>query len=81
MNLTIYMEPHDSALGQPLRMAAHALDWGDSLNRHRRGGKRSTMVMMFVGGSCVVVQRIIHTIPTVGNLRVGSFLLLLGDYW
>ena len=30
-------------------MAAHASDWGDSLNRHRRGGKRSTMVMMFVG--------------------------------
>ena len=33
------------------------------------------------GGSCVVVRQIIHTIPTVGNLRVGSFSLLLGDYW
>jgi len=31
-------------------MATHALDWGDSLNGHRRGGKRYTMVMMFVGG-------------------------------
>ena len=54
-------------------MAAHALDWGDSLNRRRRGGKRSTMVMMFVGGSCVVVRGIIDTIPTVRNLRGGSF--------
>ena len=29
--------------------------------------------MMFVGGSCVDVRRIIHTIPTVGNLRGGCF--------
>jgi hypothetical protein len=38
------------AFGQSLRMAAHTLDWGDSLNRRRRGGKRNTMVMMIVGG-------------------------------
>ena len=31
-------------------MAAQASDWGDSLNRRRRGGKQKTMVMMFVGG-------------------------------
>ena len=31
-------------------MTAHALDWGDSLNQRRRGGKWVTMVMMFVGG-------------------------------
>ena len=31
-------------------MAAHASDWGDSLNRRRKGGKRNTMVMMFGGG-------------------------------
>ena len=30
--------------------------------------------MMIVGGGCVVVQWIIHTIPTVGNLRGVSFL-------
>jgi hypothetical protein len=39
-----------TALGQPLQMAAHASDWGNSLNQCRRGGKRVTMVMMFVGG-------------------------------
>jgi len=31
-------------------MAAHASDWGDSLNQCCRGGKRNTMVIMFVGG-------------------------------
>jgi hypothetical protein len=34
-------------------MAAHALDWGNSLNPHHRGGKRLTMVVMFVG--CLVL--------------------------
>jgi hypothetical protein len=28
----------------------HASDWGDSLNRRRRGGEWNTIVMMFVGG-------------------------------
>jgi hypothetical protein len=50
LNLT---KPNISALGQPLQMAAHALDWGNSLNPHRRGGKRLTMVVMFVG--CLVL--------------------------
>jgi hypothetical protein len=36
-------------------MAAHASDWGDSFNQRRRGGKRLTMVMMFVGGGVVLV--------------------------
>ncbi len=44
-----YTYPNESALGQPLRMAAHALDWGDSLNPCRRGGKWLTMVVMYVG--------------------------------
>ena len=44
------IKPHDSALGQPLRMAANGSDWGDSLNQHHRVGKWLTMVMMFVGG-------------------------------
>ena len=30
-------------------MAAHASDWGNSLNPRRRVGKRITMAMMFVG--------------------------------
>jgi len=42
-------KPCLSALGQPLWMAAHASGWGESLNRRHRGGKRNTMVMMFVG--------------------------------
>jgi hypothetical protein len=50
--LSNYTKPNVSALGQPLRMAAHALDWGNSLNPHRRRGKRLTMVGMFVG--CLV---------------------------
>jgi hypothetical protein len=29
-------------------MAAHALDWGDSLNQRHYGGKQNTMLMMFV---------------------------------
>jgi hypothetical protein len=46
-------KPNVSALGQPLWMAAHALDWGNSLNPHRRRGKRLTIVVMFVG--CLVL--------------------------
>jgi hypothetical protein len=45
------------AFGQSLRMAAHASDWGDSLNRRCRGGKRNTMVMMFVGGVVLMLDR------------------------
>jgi len=46
----VAMKPraHNSALGQPLPMAAHALDWGDPSNSRHRGGKWVTMVMMFV---------------------------------
>jgi len=50
VNLTIYIIPSIVALSQPLRMATHVSDWGDSLNQFCRGGKRNTMVMMFVGG-------------------------------
>ncbi len=48
--LTIHIKPSLSALGQPLQMAAHASDLGDSLNQCRMGGKWITMAMMFVGG-------------------------------
>jgi hypothetical protein len=52
-------KPHISALGQTLRMAAHALDWGYSLIQHHKGGKRNTMVMMFVGGVVLMLDRIL----------------------
>jgi hypothetical protein len=51
--LSNYTKPKVSTLGQPLWMAAHALDWGDSLNPHHRGGKQLTMVVMLVG--CLVL--------------------------
>jgi len=54
--LLIYIKSHLTALGQPLRMASHVSDWGDSLNRRRRGGKRNTMVMMFVAGVVFVLM-------------------------
>ncbi len=46
-----------TALGQPLWMATHASDWGISLNQCRRGGKRVTRVMMFVGGVVLMFDR------------------------
>ena len=32
-----FLYPRLRALGQPMRMAAHTSDWGNSLNRRRRG--------------------------------------------
>jgi hypothetical protein len=58
LNLLIFIKPRNSTLGQPLWMATHASKWGDPLNQHRRGGKRYTMVMMFVGGVVLVLDRI-----------------------
>jgi hypothetical protein len=52
---------HNSALGQPLCKADGASKRRDPLNlRHRAGGKRhtNTMVMMFVGGVVLVLDRI-----------------------
>ena len=57
--LSIYIKLRLYALGQPLRMAFHALDWGDSLNRCCRGGKQNTMVMMFVGGVVLMFDGIL----------------------
>jgi len=42
-----------TALGQPLRMAAHASDWGVLLNQRRRGCKQVTMV----GGVVLMFDR------------------------
>jgi len=57
-------------------MAAHGSDWGDSLNRRHRGGKRHHHGDGddVCGGSCVDARQISGTIPTIGNLRGGSFL-------
>ena len=54
------MEPHDSALGQPLRMAAHALDWGDSFNSQINRYKGS-------GGNEKLLR---HRVPKVGIVRI-----------
>jgi hypothetical protein len=51
--LSNYTKPNVSTLSQPLWMAPHALDWGNSLTPCRRRGKRLTMVVMFVG--CLVL--------------------------
>jgi hypothetical protein len=48
-----YTKPSVSAFGQPLWMATHVSDWGNLLNPRCRGGKRLTMVVMFVG--CLVL--------------------------
>jgi hypothetical protein len=73
LNLLICIKPCKSALGQPLRMAAHVLDWGDSLNQCRRGGKRLTMVMMFVGGVASVLDEIPVIFLTYKTYRAGVF--------
>ena len=71
--LSISIRPWVTALGQPFWMAVHASDWGDALNQHGRGGKQNTMVMMFVGIVVLIVDGTFCTIPTVANLRSGSF--------
>ena len=53
-----YTKPRDSTPSQTIWMAAHMLDWGDSLNQRRRGGERHPMVMMFVGGVVLVLDGI-----------------------
>jgi hypothetical protein len=57
--LSTYIKPRLTALGQPLWMAAHALYWGDSLNRCCGGGERNTMVMMFVEGVVLLFDGIL----------------------
>ena len=73
LNLLIRIKPHNSTLGQPLQMAAHALDWGNSLNQCRRGGKRLTMVMMFVGGVVLVLDGIPILFLTYKTYGAGVF--------
>ena len=74
LNLSNRKKPRDSALGQPLRMAVHVSDWGNSLNQCCREGKRLTMVMMFVGEGVVsVLDRIIALFLQWKTYGVGVF--------
>jgi hypothetical protein len=57
----------------PLRMAAHVSEAGNPLNPHRRGGKRLTVVVMFVGFFCVGRRPQYCTIPNVQNLQSRMF--------
>jgi hypothetical protein len=60
LNLTIRIKPSIRALGQPLRMAAHTLDWVDPHPINAvGGGKQVTMVMMVVLGVVLMLNRII----------------------
>jgi hypothetical protein len=57
-----YTKSSVSGIGQPLQMATHALVWGDSLNSRRRGGgKRLTMLVIFVG--CLVLGEDPNIVP------------------
>jgi hypothetical protein len=40
-------------------LAAHASDWGDSLNQCHRGDKQNTMANMFVGGVVLMLDGIL----------------------
>ena len=62
-------ESDSSKTVQPLRMAAHVSEAGNPLNPHRRGGKRLTVVVMFVVFFCVGRRPQYCTIPTVQNLQ------------
>ncbi len=73
LNLLICIKLRNSALGQPLRMAAHVLDWGDSLHQRRRGGKQLTMVMMFVGRDLSVLDGIPVLFLPYKTYRAGVF--------
>ena len=66
-------ESDSSKTVQPLRMAAHVSEAGNPLNPHRRGGKRLTVVVMFVGFFCVGRRPQYCTIPTVQNLQSRMF--------
>ena len=62
-----------TTLGQPLRMAAHASDWGVLLNQCRRGCKQVTMVMMFVGGVVLMFDRFLVLFLLYAIYREGTF--------
>ena len=55
--ISIYIKHRLRALAQPLRMAAHASDWGGSLNRRCREDKRNITAMIFVGGFVLMFDR------------------------
>ena len=53
-------------------MDAHASDCGDSLNPRRGGGKRVTMVMMFVGKVVSVLDGISVLFPQLETYKAGG---------
>jgi hypothetical protein len=71
----IYVKPSISALRQPLRKRLPTLDQADPQISRRSRGKRHYHGDDVCGGSCVCVDGTLCPIPTVGNLRSGSFLL------
>jgi hypothetical protein len=52
-----YIKPRLSALDQPLRMATHALDWGDLLNRRQRRGLTEHHGDDICGGVVLMLDR------------------------
>ena len=70
---TIYAKSSITALGQPFRKRLPVSDWADPQILCRSRGKRHHHVDDVCGGSCVCVDCTFRTIPTVGNLRSGSF--------
>ncbi len=71
--LTIYVKPSVCTLGQPLQKRLPASDRADPQISRRSWGKRHYHGDDVCGGSCVCVDGTFRTIPTVGNLRSGSF--------
>ena len=69
VNLTIRIKPSITALGQLFRMAAHISDWGDSFNQCRTEHDGDDVCR----GGCVGARRNSRIIPTIENLRGGSF--------
>jgi hypothetical protein len=57
---------------QPLWMAAHVSDWGDSLNQCQMSHHGDDVC----GGSCVDAWRDSRTLLTIGNLQSRSFSFL-----
>jgi len=73
-SLTIYVKSSVTALGQPLWKRLPVSDWADPQILRRSRGKQHHHGDDVCGGSCVCVDSTFRIIPTVGNIRRGSFL-------
>ena len=74
--LTVYIKHSVSALGRPLWKRLLALDWADPQIPCSSRSKWHHHGDDVCGVSCVRVDGTFHTIPTIENLRSGSFLIL-----